>query len=149
MKNPALAQLDDLVGEWTLTMTGAWFLDRLDTEVPGRATFEWLGESFVAMHSELGGEPAWELVFGHSDAREAYTALYHDERGVARVFAMTFSPTEWTLTREDPDFSQRFVARREGDRIVGQWDASEDGGRSWRKDFDVIFERRSGGSRAG
>jgi hypothetical protein len=130
MKNPALAQLDDLVGEWTLTMTGAWFLDRLDTEVPGRATFEWLGESFVAMHSELGGDPAWE-------------------RGVARVFAMTFSPTEWTLTREDPDFSQRFVARREGDRIVGQWDASEDGGRSWRKDFDVIFERRSGGSRAG
>jgi hypothetical protein len=120
MKNTALAALDDLVGNWSLTMTGAWFLDSMDTEVPGRATFEWLGESFVAMHSELGGDPAWELVFGRSDAREAYTALYHDERGVGRVFAMTFSPTEWTMTREDPDFHQRFVARREGDRIVGR-----------------------------
>jgi hypothetical protein len=149
MKNAALAQLDELVGTWDLTMTGAWFLDSLDTEVPGSATFEWLGESFVAMHSELGGASAWELVFGHSDAREAYTALYHDERGVCRVFAMTISPDEWTLAREDPDFSQRFVARREGDRIVGQWDASEDGGRTWRKDFDVIFERRSGRTRAG
>jgi hypothetical protein len=142
MKNPALTQLDDLIGDWTLTMTGAWFLDSLDTEVPGSATFEWLGESFVAMHSEEGGDPGWELVFGHSDAQEAYTALYHDERGVSRVFAMTFTPTEWTMTREDPDFHQRFVARREGDRIVGQWDASEDGGRTWRKDFDVIFQRR-------
>jgi hypothetical protein len=142
MKNPALTALDDLIGDWTLTMTGAWFLDSLETEVPGSATFEWLGESFVAMHSEQGGDPGWELVFGQSDAQEAYTALYHDERGVSRVFAMTFTPTEWTMTREDPDFHQRFVARREGDRIVGHWDASEDGGRTWRKDFDVIFQRR-------
>ncbi len=134
-------QLDVLVGDWNLTMTNAWFLDSLDTEVPGRATFEWLGESFVAMHSELGGEPAWELVFGHSDARAAYTALYHDDRGVSRVFAMMFSSTEWTLVREDPDFHQRFVGQRRDGRIVGRWDASEDGGRSWRKDFDVVFER--------
>ena len=149
MKNPALTQLDDLVGDWELTMTGAWFLDSLDTEVKGSATFEWLGGAFVAMRSELGVDPAWDFVFGHSDAQDAYTALYHDERGVARVFAMTFSPSEWTLTREDPGFHQRFVARREGDRNVGQWDASEDGGRTWRKDSDVIFERRSGGTRAG
>jgi hypothetical protein len=141
MRNDALAALDDLVGTWELTMTGAWFLDSLDTEVPGRATFEWLGESFVAMHADLGGDPAWELVFGRSDAREAYTALYHDDRGVARVFAMTFTPTEWTMTREDPDFHQRWVARRDGDRIVGRWDASEDAGTTWRKDFDVIFRR--------
>src|SRR3712207_2551178 len=133
MRNAALGELDDLVGEWTLTMTGAWFLDSLDTEVPGRATFEWLGESFVALHAELGGDPAWELVFGHSDASEAYTALYHDERGVGRVFAMTFTATEWTMSREDPDFFQRFVARRDGDRIAGHWDASDDGGRTWRK----------------
>jgi hypothetical protein len=43
MKNPALTALDDLIGDWTLTMTGAWFLDSLETEVPGSATFEWLG----------------------------------------------------------------------------------------------------------
>src|SRR5215211_4652122 len=83
-------------------LTGAWFLDSLDTEVKGSATFEWLGGAFVAMRSELGVDPAWDFVFGHSDAQDAYTALYHDERGVARVFAMTFSPAGWTLTREDP-----------------------------------------------
>jgi hypothetical protein len=54
---------------------------------------------------------------------------------------MRFTPTEWTMVREDPDFHQRFVGRREGGRIVAQWDASDDGGRTWRKDFDLIFER--------
>jgi hypothetical protein len=43
--------------------------------------------------------------------------------------------------REDPDFHQRFVGERRDGRIVGRWDASDDGGRSWRKDFDVVFER--------
>jgi hypothetical protein len=27
------------------------------------------------------------------------------------------------------------------DRIVGRWEASEDAGATWRKDFDLIFER--------
>jgi len=27
------------------------------------------------------------------------------------------------------------------DRIDGRWDASEDHGATWRKDFDLIFER--------
>ena len=141
MRNAALAELDALVGEWTMTMSGAWFLDSLDTEVPGRATFAWIGEAFVEMRAELGEESAWHLVFGRSDAQEAYTALYHDDRGVSRVFAMTFGPAEWTMLREDPDFHQRFVGRRDGDRIEARWDASEDGGRTWRKDFDVVFER--------
>lgn len=141
MRNPALAELGVLLGDWDLTMRGAWFLDSPDTEVRGRATFAWIGEAFVAMRSELGGDPAWDLAIGHSDARGSYTALYHDERGVSRVFAMTFSPTAWTLVREDPDFHQRFVGERHDDRIVGRWDASEDQGRTWRKDFDLVFER--------
>jgi hypothetical protein len=28
MRNPALQELDTLVGEWALTLTNAWFLDR-------------------------------------------------------------------------------------------------------------------------
>jgi hypothetical protein len=127
-----------------MTLTGAWFLDSLDTEVPGRATLEWLGDAFVVMRTELGGQRGWDIVFGHSDANDAYTALYHDERGVCRVFAMTFTPTEWTLVREDPDFHQRFVSKRRGDRIVGRWDASDDQGRTWRKDFDLVLERTTG-----
>lgn len=45
------------------------------------------------------------------------------------------------LVREDPDFRQRFVADVETDRIGGRWEMSEDQGHTWRKDFDLIFER--------
>ena len=89
------------------------------------------------------GNPASEmvLVLGRSDARDAYTALYHDERGVCRVFAMSFDGTRWTLEREDPDMFQRFVADVAPDRIAGRWEASEDRGATWRKDYDLIFDR--------
>jgi hypothetical protein len=40
---------------------------------------------------------------------------------------------------------QRFVGAVSADRIDGHWDASEDGGVTWRKDFDVTFERRTAG----
>jgi len=56
---------------------------------------------------------------------------------------MSVADGEWALVREDPDFHQRFVAHVRPDRIDGRWDASEDGGKSWRKDFDLIFERRA------
>ena len=52
-------------------------------------------------------------------------------------FRMTFGDGEWTMVREDPDFHQRLVATVTPDRI----DASEDEGASWRKDFDLTFER--------
>ena len=141
MRNPALQELDVLVGTWDLTMSNAWFLEDPATEVRGSATIEWLGDAFLVMRSELGGEPAWDFVFGRSDPHERYTVLYHDERGTSRVFAMTFGHGAWTLTRGDPDFHQRFVADVETDRILGRWEASEDAGKTWRKDFDLTFER--------
>ena len=144
MRNEAIAKLDGLVGTWDLTLTNAWFLDSLDIRVPGTATFEWLDDAFIVWRWTQGGpdadEPV-EIVMGHSDARQEYTALYHDHRGVSRVFAMTWKAGAWTLLREDPDFHQRFEATVEVDRIHGRFDASEDQGRTWRKDFDLIFQR--------
>jgi hypothetical protein len=67
--------------------------------------------------------------------------LYHDPRPTSRLFHMSFTGDDWALHREDPDFHQRFVARVSADRIEGRWDASEDQGATWRKDFDLIFER--------
>ena len=141
MRNPALQALDAIVGEWTVTLSNAWFLDSMETEMRGTATIEWLGDAFVVMRSVLNDEPLWDLAFGHSDAGETYTALYHDDRGTSRVFAMTFSEGHWTLAREDPDFHQRFIGEVEPGRITGRWEASDDDGRTWRKDFDVLFER--------
>ena len=143
MRNEALAELEGLIGDWKLTMTNAWFLESLDVKGEGTATIQWLGEAFLEMRATLGQEhSSWHWVIGRSDPREQLVLLYHDERAVLRVFDMTFGGGEWTLTREDPDFHQRFIATVQRDRIDGRWEASEDAGVTWRKDFDLIFERR-------
>lgn len=143
MKNEALTKLEGLIGQWKLTLTDAVFLESPDMEVEGSASFEWLADAFIVWRWHGGGDPAQHahLVFGRSDANDRYVALYHDGRGVCRVFDMTFDDGEWTLSREDPDFHQRFIATVAGDRIDGRWEASEDFGKTWRKDFDLIFER--------
>jgi hypothetical protein len=45
------------------------------------------------------------------------------------------------LSREDPDMFQRFIADVGPDRIAGRWEACEDHGSTWRKDFDLVFQR--------
>jgi hypothetical protein len=148
MRNEAMQRLDVLVGSWQATMRNAWFLEPADREVPGSATAEWLGNAFVVFRWTMEGDlgPATRemvLVLGRNDARNAYTALYHDERGVCRVFAMTFNDSHWQLDREDPDMFQRFIADVGPDRIAGRWEASDDLGSTWRRDFDLVFERTS------
>jgi hypothetical protein len=143
VRNEALDELRDLLGEWKMTMTNAWFLESPDIKGEGSATIQWLGEAFLEMRATLGQEQStWHWVIGRSDAREQLVLLYHDERGVLRVFDMTYADGQWTLVREDPDFHQRFIATVKPDRIDGRWEASEDAGATWRKDFDLIFERR-------
>lgn len=146
MRSDAMAKLDVLVGEWTTTLSNAWFLEPADLEVPGSASGEWLSDAFVVfrwtMQGDVGAATSEQvLVLGRSDALDAYTALYHDERGVCRVFDMTFDDARWSLVREDPDMYQRFVADVEPGRISGRWEASDDAGATWRKDFDLVFDR--------
>jgi hypothetical protein len=141
MRNPELERLDGLVGEWSITLTDSWFLESRDIRQYGHATARWLGDAFIELDAELEGTPVWHFVFGRSDANNELCALYHDPRPTSRLFRMTLVDREWTLWREDPDFHQRFVANLGQDRIDGRWEASEDGGAAWRKDFDLIFER--------
>jgi hypothetical protein len=141
VRNPAVDALDVLVGDWALTLTDAWFLESPDVRQHGRASVRWLGEAFIELEAEMDGEPTWHFVFGRSDADEQLVALYHDPRPTSRLFRMTFGNGEWRMLREDPDFHQRFVASVSPERIDGHWDASDDDGVTWRKDFDLIFER--------
>jgi hypothetical protein len=146
MRSDAMQKLDALVGSWTTTLQNAWFLEPADRRVPGSASSEWLDDAFVVFRWTMLGEVGKAtsemiLVLGRSDAQDAYTALYHDERGVCRAFAMTFDGTHWNLNREDPDMFQRFIAEVTPNRIAGRWEASEDHGSTWRKDFDLTFER--------
>ncbi|WP_232660564.1 hypothetical protein [Pseudonocardia sp. TRM90224] len=145
MRNAEMTELAGLVGEWTTTISDAWFLEPPGTEVPGRATIGWLGESFLSVRAEFGDgqhvHSEMSLVLGRSDSNDRFHALYQDDRGVCRLFAMTFDGARWTMVREDPDFHQRFIADVEPDRIRGRWEASEDAGGTWRKDYDLTFER--------
>ncbi len=141
MRNPSLGPLDVLVGEWSLTLTDCWFLESREVEQHGRATGRWLGDSFIELETEMEGEPMWHFVFGRSDANEELVVLYHDPRPTSRLFLMTLTDGEWVLLREDPDFHQRFVATVTANRLEGRWDASDDQGVTWRKDFDLLFER--------
>jgi hypothetical protein len=142
VRNPAVAALDALIGQWTLTLTNAWFLDSLDVCQYGHATVRWLGEAFVELEAELEGEHVWHFVFGRSDPGEQLMALYNDPRPTSRLFRMDFADGEWRMLREDPDFHQRFVATVTPNRIDGHWDASDDDGATWRRDFDLIFDRK-------
>ena len=144
MRNQSLEALDVLVGEWALTLTDAWFLESRDVQQHGHATVRWLGDAFLELEAEMEGEHIWHFVFGRSDPTEQLIALYHDPRPTSRLYLMTFTGGEWNMQREDPDFHQRFVSRVSADRIDGRWDASDDAGVTWRKDFDLIFERNSG-----
>ncbi len=144
MRNTELEKLDGLVGEWTTTMSDAWFLEPPGVEVPGTTTVERLGESLLFVRSEFGEgahHSEMSLVIGRSDPNDVYVVLYQDDRGVCRLYAMTFDGERWTMTREDPDLHQRFIADIEKDRILGRWEASGDQGKTWRKDFDLTFER--------
>ncbi len=140
--NDAMRQFDGWVGEWDVTMTHAWFLETMDTEVKGRASFEWLAGAFLVMRSTWEDDSTQEFVFTRNDPRDAFLALAHDGREIYRVFDMSFGDGEWTLLREDPDFDQRVVIRAEGDQIDMRADASDDAGQTWRKDLDYIFVRR-------
>jgi hypothetical protein len=146
MRSEAMERLDVLVGSWRTTLRNAWFREPPDREVPGSATVEWLSDAFVVfrwtMEGDVGGATSeMVLVLGRSDPQDAYTALYHDERGVCRVYAMTFDGSHWTLNREDSDMFQRFVADVEPDLIQGRWEASDDEGATWRTDFELVFQR--------
>jgi hypothetical protein len=145
MRNAELQKLDGLVGEWTTTISDAWFLQPPGTRVPGLTVVEWIGEAFLLVRTEfVAGQHAhseMSLVLGRSDPDDAYLALYHDDRGVCREFAMTFDGGRWTMTRENPDMHQRFIADVGGNRILGRWEASDDQGATWRKDYDLTYER--------
>jgi hypothetical protein len=142
-----MVALGTLVGAWKVTMTGAWFLDSLEDTVFGAATIEWLDDAFLVFRWTMEDvEGSWStFVIGRSDAREQYAALYADYRGVNRVFDMDFEDGDWRMARRDPDFYQRIVATVGPDLILARAEASEDEGRTWRKDFDLLFERQAAG----
>lgn len=143
MNTSRLQDLEVLIGNWDWTMSNAWFLDSLETTVVGTASFEWVEHGFILWRFKLGTNDVPEAVsiLGYSSAADRFEAFYYDNRGVSRIFDMSFDGKHWSLLREDSDFYQRFSAQVDGDTITARWEASEDQGKTWRKDYDLLFTK--------
>jgi hypothetical protein len=142
--NPALADLQGLIGRWTATITWSEPTHKLVGGPPAvetPASFAWSADGRFLVHSlGGGGAPTATWMIGRDDASGAFAALYADGRGVSRIYDMSFEADVWQLWRRAPGFHQRFKARFDGDRrtIEGRWEKSEDGA-TWENDFDLTY----------
>jgi hypothetical protein len=142
--NPALAELRFLPGAWDMELSEASFLPGPDVTVHGWVTFEWI-EQGAALVMRMGdaATPAATWIIGRDDAEPDYHVLYADDRGVSRVYRMSFSDGPWRMWRDTPEFSQRFDAEVSAGQaeISGSWQKSVDGGATWEHDFKVRYSR--------
>jgi hypothetical protein len=142
MMNIALAALEPLIGQWEYTMYNAWFLESMDTKVKGFTTIERLHDSFVVIRSSNADKKPEDIwVIGYSDPQKKYQMFYYDQRGVARIFNMTFDGKRLFFSREDEDFYQRMTIDIKSDCLHSEAWASEDKGKTWRKDLEMTLKR--------
>ena len=148
-----LARLDVFVGEWTVEAVfpdGPTPAPGTGTDLRVRTVFEWLlGGAFLMQRTEipLPGPPDSVAIVSACPDADAYTQHYYDSRGVARLYAMTFTGGVWRLMRDAPDFSplsfrQRFTGTfsDDGNIIRGAWEKSFDGS-TWAHDFGLTYRR--------
>jgi hypothetical protein len=142
--NPALADVQFLGGAWDMELSEASFLPDPDAKVHGSVVFEWI-ERGAALVMRMGdaGTPTATWIIGRDDSGAGYHVLYADDRGVSRVYRMSFTGSTWRMWRDTPEFSQRFEAEVTPDRaeIAGSWQKSVDGGTTWEHDFTVRYRR--------
>lgn len=131
-----IENLGPLIGTWDVEVV-------FPTDPPGTmhgvAVFDWLeGGAFVVEHF---GSSAW--IMGLDDSTGVFSVLYHDERGVSRVYQMSLNLGVWKIWRDAPGFSQRFEGtfREDGKRITARWELSSDG-TTWEHDFNLTYTKR-------
>jgi hypothetical protein len=143
--NPALKELEVLVGEWEMELSHSAFLPNPSDTVKGRVSFEWVeGGAFMEMRQgeKPPNPPAALWLIGRDESEKGYEILYFDARAVSRIYQMTFENGVWKMWRESPGFSQRYEGRLSSDRntIEAHWEKSSDG-KNWEHDFDMTYKR--------
>jgi hypothetical protein len=151
-QNPALRQLDALVGAWEIQASGGG-----QPLGKARTAFEWLeGGAFLTQHAdsvptEYPLPPEWvanspfplTTIMGLDDASETFFMLYADARGVCRVYQMSLGDGVWKIWGQaGSEFFQRFTGTFSGDdnTITAYWERSRDGS-TWELDFDVQYTK--------
>ncbi len=143
--NPALADLQPLVGRWRMELHNAAFLPDPEARVSGSVEIEWIEDGSALRMRQGAAEqpPAAVWIIGRDDSEVGYSVLYADARGVSRIYRMSFEGTRWRMWRHTPEFSQRFDAELEpgAGAIRGRWEKSTDQRATWEHDFNVVYVR--------
>jgi hypothetical protein len=143
--NPALADLELLVGHWRTELYNAAFLPETDNRVRGLVEIDWIeGRSALRMRqSDSKRPPAAVWIVGRDDSEPEYSVFYADDRGVLRTYRMSLKDARWRMWRDTPEFSQRFHALLDPDAqtIRGRWEKSADQGANWEHDFNIDYVR--------
>jgi len=152
--NRALADLEPLVGQWRIELYNADFLPEPDARVSASIEIDWIenGSALVMRQGDPAHPPAAIWIIGRDESDREFSALYSDDRGVSRIYRMSFEGSQWLMWRNTRDFSQRFDATVDPDMqtIRGRWEKSTDEGATWEHDFntDYFREMRSTSSTA-
>jgi hypothetical protein len=145
--NPALKELEILVGEWDMELSAASFLPDPSATIHGQASFKWLegGDFLIARQgSKASGPPYSTSIIGRDEMSETYMVLYFDDRGVSRVYQMSLEGRQWKQWRQAPGFFQRFTGTfsADGNIIDASWEKSNDGS-AWQHDFNLTYKRKN------
>jgi hypothetical protein len=138
--NPALKHLEVLVGEWQTSGAHPYIPD---TELHGRASFQWIeGGAFLMMRSEVDHPkiPDGIEIIGSDDKAGTYCMLHFDERGTSRKYNVSINETQLKWWRHDSDFSQRFTMDIRKDKLVSYGEMARDSG-EWEKDLLLIYSK--------
>jgi hypothetical protein len=141
MKHKPLKAFEPYIGKWETVMTNCWFLESMDAKKKGWATFEWL-DGLLVFRFGTGKTPGAVSVIGYSDQQKRYEMLYYDDRGVYRIFDVKKKGTSWIMIRKDKDFYQRLRMSIKNGLPIMTPEASENKGKTWRKDFDLFFTKK-------
>jgi hypothetical protein len=144
----SMQALEPLVGDWKMT---AVFKGLPPADAGAHMRIEWMpGKQFLIQRWEVPvpEAPNGIALIGIDPAHEGgYLQHYFDERGVARVYRMSFTDRVWKLWREEPDFtpldfSQRYTGNlsEDGKTITGAWEMRLPGN-PWQHDFDLTYAR--------
>ena len=143
--NPALADLQRLVGRWRMELYNAAFLPDRDTRATGSVAIDWIedGSALRLRQGDANNPPAAVWIIGRDEGESGYSVLYADDRGVSRIYRMSLDGAHWRMWRDTSEFSQRFDAQLEPDgrTIRGRWEKSTDQGATWEHDFNVDYIR--------
>ena len=143
--NPALNQLEVLVGDWEMEISNAAFLPSPSDTAKGLVSFEWVQDGaflMMRMGDKPPSLPAAMWLISRDESTPDYTVLYYDARSVSRVYGMSFSESVWKMWRESPGFWQRYEGKlsKNGNTITAHWEKSSDGTK-WEHDFNITYTR--------